>query len=130
MRECDEYKGGPRHSSLLGTHDCTLGGDGLETSLDALDRAFGVAGHALEEKQPVHLEKDGVGRPAGVAGDVFLDVFPENRFDVPLLKLALQNQLIAAVNRAHCAQLGAQEGQQMFGLTMKRFSNVHEVDKG
>lgn len=57
--------------------------------------------------------------PAGVASDVFLNVAPENVFDVFLLESSLHHQLTVAVNRAHCSQLGEEEGKQMFGLAMQ-----------
>ena len=42
----------------------------LEPSLDSLDRAGAVAGHALEEEQPGFLIQDGVGGPGqNVIGD-------------------------------------------------------------
>ena len=37
---------------LFCSDGCTLAGDGLESSLDGLDRATGVTSHALQEEQP------------------------------------------------------------------------------
>ena len=58
----------------------------LETGLDGLDTARGVAGHALEEEQPGLLVEDGVRGPAGVAGHVLLDVTPQHVLYVLLLE--------------------------------------------
>ena len=104
---------------VLGSHGGPLSGDGLETRLDALDRALGVAGHALEEKESHVLVEDGVGGAAGVTEHVLLDVLSQDRLNVPLLELALQDQLVGAVDGAYCAQLGLQEGKQVLGLTME-----------
>lgn len=103
---------------LLGSHDRSLGGDGLETGLDGLDWTLWVAGHALKEKEPDVFAENGVGGAASVARDVLLDVLSQHGLDVPLLELALQNQLVAAVDGTHSSQLGAQKRQQMLMLTM------------
>ena len=58
--------------SLLRPVGGPLPGDRLEAGLDGLDRAFGVAGHALEEEEARLLVQDGVRRAAGVAGHVLL----------------------------------------------------------
>ena len=78
-----------------------------------------MAGHALEEKESDVLVEDGVGGPAGVAEHVLLDVLPEDSLDVPLLELALQDQLVGAVDGAHCAQLGLQESKQVLRLPVE-----------
>ena len=49
-------------------------GNGLESSLDRLDWTFGMAFHALEEKQPGFLVQDRIRRPTCVASDILLDV--------------------------------------------------------
>ena len=108
---------------LLGPVGGPLAGNGLESGLDGLHRAAGVAGHALEEEQPALLLQDGVGGAAGVAGDVLLDVAAEDVLDVLLLEAALDDQLVAAVERAHRAQLGEEEGEQVLRLTMQPEGN-------
>ena len=79
--------------------------DHLETGLDGLDAAGGVAGHALQEEQPRLLVQDrvrgsasdkclnrfiqawvGGGVPACVAGDVLLDVTSQHILYVLLLE--------------------------------------------
>jgi hypothetical protein len=40
---------------LLGPDGGTFAGNGLETGLDGLDRAGGVAGHALKHKEIMHI---------------------------------------------------------------------------
>ena len=104
---------------LLGPVGGPLAGDGLETGLDGLDRAARVALHALEEEDPGLLVQHGVGRAAGVAGDVLLDVTPQHVLDVFLLEFALDDQLVVAVHGARRSQLGAEELEQVAGLTMK-----------
>lgn len=104
---------------LFGPHDGSFGCDSLETGLDALDRAPRVAGHALQEEQPRLLVQDGVGRPAGMAGDVLLDVPPQHVLDVLLLETAFHDELAVAVDGAHGAQLGRQEGQKVLWLPVE-----------
>ena len=75
----------------------------LETGLDGLDTAGGVAGHALQEEQPRLLVQDRVrgsaiesclnskhgwcwGVPACVAGDILLDVPSQHILYMLLLK--------------------------------------------
>lgn len=77
-----------------------------------------MARHALEEKQPGLLVQDSVGGPAGVAGDVLLDVPPKHVLYVLLLEPSLHDELVVAVNGPAGAELGKQEGQQMLGLPM------------
>ena len=60
--------------SLLGPVGRPLPRDGLESGLDGLHRAPGVAGHALEEEQAGLLVENGVGGAARVARHVLLDV--------------------------------------------------------
>ena len=78
-----------------------------------------MASHALKEKQPGVLVENRVGRSTCVTGDVFLDVLPQHGLNVSLLKLSLQDQLIATVDGTHGTQLCRQESQQVLGLTMK-----------
>ena len=95
------------HSKLL---LCPDGGpfssDCLETGLDGLDRASGVACHTLEEKETSLLVEDGVWRAAGVAGHILLDVPPQDIFNVFLLELAFHDQLVIAITGSSCTQLG------------------------
>ncbi len=49
----------------------------------------------------------------------YLDVSPEHVLDVLLLEPALDDELVVAVDGAHRAQLGEQEGQQMLRLPMQ-----------
>ncbi len=65
----------------------------METSLDRLDRASGVASHALHEKESLLLVQDGVRRSAGVAGHVLLDVSSKDIFNMFLLEPTLHDEL-------------------------------------
>jgi hypothetical protein len=96
-----------------------LARDGLETGPDGLHRASRVTRHALQKEQSRLLVEDGVGGAAGVAGHVLLDVPPEYVLHVLLLEAALDDQLVVAVNRANRAQLGGEEGEEVFRLAME-----------
>ena len=95
------------HSKLL---LCPNGGpfssDCLETGLDGLDRASGVACHTLEEKETSLLVEDGVWRATGVAGYILLDIPSQDIFNMFLLELALHDQLVVAIAGSSCTQLG------------------------
>ena len=54
-----------------------------------------------------------------MTGDVLLDVAPEHVLNVLLLELALDDQLVVAVDGARRSQLGAEELEQVTGLTME-----------
>ena len=93
---------------LLGPVDRPLSGDGLESGLDALHRTAGVAGHALQEEQPCLLLQDGVGRPAGVARHVLLDVpaIQERTNEKNCIGPSLYHVMLTYEARSQCASAG------------------------
>ena len=78
-----------------------------------------MTSHALQKKETLFFVQDGIWRSASVASDVLLDISPEHILNVLLLEPAFHDELIVAVHWAHSSQFGGQEGEQMFGWTMK-----------
>lgn len=110
-----------RHTTLtlffllvgLGTHRGTFTGDGLEARFNTSDRTARTARFTLQEEQSRVLLQDRIGRAAGVAGDVFLDVSSQHVFDLFRLEAALDDELIVTVDRPARTQLSQQEVEQM-----------------
>merc|ERR1719250_80867 len=115
---------------LLLCSDCrSFPSDGLEPSLNGLDRAGAVAGHALEEEQPGFLIQDGVGGPACVTCYILLDVPSENVLYMFLLKTAFHDELITTIYSSTCSQFCKEESKQVFRLPMQHLGYLGEISK-
>merc|ERR1719264_1140929 len=113
----------------FGSKEPSLPSDGLETGLDGLDTARGVAGHALQEEQPRLLVQDRVRGSACVAGDVLLDVPSQYILYVLLLESPFHDKLVAAINGTTSSQLSKEESEQMLGLPVEHLGDFGEVGK-
>jgi len=117
------------HRSLLCTKSTSLSGNSLESSFDGLYTTRRVTSHTLKEEQTGLLVEDGIWRPAGVAGDILLDITSEYTLYVFLLESTFHNKLITSVNSPAGPQLREQEGQQVLGLSVEHLRDLSEVCK-
>lgn len=119
-----------RHLSTCGSPGLgTLAGLGLETALDGADGTLGTTLVASDEEDTVLLCELGFWTLASLADDVFGDVSSKDVLDLLGLETTTDDETLRTVDGTDGTQLGEEELDDMFGLTVHTFADVDDVGK-